>query len=217
MRSLCSLSSSIAARLTWPSFSMSARTSSSVCSQAMTVASAASLANTSVELEMRRRELLRMDSRRTRVSCAASLACLHRGARALHTLLGVEALLIESAQVRIRILEAAPRARELGLHFEPTRERVIEPRLQLDDRRIAVRELLLQLLAALARAARAARPCAAGLLTELSVERRDSIRISRSRRRPARPGRARAVPAAPRAALRVRSRDRACGNRADPA
>ena len=67
-----------------------------------------------------------MDSRRTRVSCAASSRLFHRFARDRHALLGVDALLIQRAQLRVGVFEGAPRAGELGFDFEPARQRVVE-------------------------------------------------------------------------------------------
>ena len=122
-----------------------------------------------------------MASRRTRVSCAARRAASMASRAVVHALLGFQALLVERAQLGLRIFERAARGRQLGLHLETARQRVVEARLRA--RRSAHRRWRapLPVRAHAARAARAAPSCAEADAIELSVERRDSMRSSRSR------------------------------------
>src|SRR5438874_163438 len=73
-RCVCSLSSSMAARLTWPSRSISARASSRDCSQAGTLAAASRLASTSGSWQRVCANCSARAARRTCVSCAARRA-----------------------------------------------------------------------------------------------------------------------------------------------
>ncbi len=75
LRSLDSLSSSMAARFTWPSFSRSARAPCSDSSQAGTAASAARPARISARSKRVAANCSTMPSRRTRDSCATMRAC----------------------------------------------------------------------------------------------------------------------------------------------
>ena len=55
------------------------------------------------------------------------------------------ALLVERAQLGVGLLEGAARLREVGLDLQPARQEAVEQALQLEDRRIAIGEVLLEL------------------------------------------------------------------------
>src|SRR5205807_1326657 len=101
-----------------------------------------------VSLSMRRMACSSVSSAEVRSANCRSRRGVHGLAGLVHELLGGEPLLVERAQLGIRILQRAPRYGELGLHLEPSRQILVAARLELHDRLITPGELLLQLVAA---------------------------------------------------------------------
>ena len=133
------------------------------------------------QLETRGGELLDQPSRRTRDSCAARRACFHRGARARSTRCSASRRRSSSSRNDRPLLRARGARWPARFDVEAARQEVSQLRFELDDRLLAVGqrafELALARLSLLALVGHALEADA----HRLSLERRDSMRISISR------------------------------------
>ena len=149
LRSLDSLSSSMAARFTWPSFSRSARAAFSDSSQAVTAASAARPGEDLGEIEARGGELLDECLRAARAIPAPPAAPVRSPARArIDARFGVQTFFIERAQGAVGLFERAPFGGELGFDRRGGARGNPRAAFELDDGLIAVGERGFELVAA---------------------------------------------------------------------
>ena len=148
MRSVCSLSSSIAARLTWPELLDVGARLGQLRFPGRHVGFRGERREHLGELEARLGELLG-----ERLAPHAGLLrgkprLLHRLARLVHALLGRQALLVERAQLAFRVVEQLARRARSALDLQALLERLAASRpCEPADRLIARGQLLLELAA----------------------------------------------------------------------
>ena len=148
LRSLDSLSSSMAARFTWPSFSRSARAPLQRFFPGRHRGIGGEPGEDLGEVEARGGELFDEAFAAHARFLRHQARLFHRLARRIHARLGIEAFLVERAQRAVGVFERAPLGRELGFDFQAAREEILELAFELDDRQIAVGERRFELGAA---------------------------------------------------------------------